>query len=95
MPKLIKIELSEAERTELEKVRDSHPKPYMRERASAILKIAKGQTARQVALNGLLKQRYPKAVYRWVKRFQENGVKGLEVSPGRGRKTSFFPKLQK
>jgi len=46
MPKLIKIELSEAERTELEKGRDGHPKPHMRERASAILKIVNGQTAR-------------------------------------------------
>jgi len=93
MPKLIKIELSEAERTELEKGRDGHPKPYMRERASAILKIANGQTARQVTLNGLLRQRYPKAAYRWVKRFEENGVKGLEINPGRGREASFFPKL--
>ena len=93
MPKLIKIELSEAERTELEKVRDGHPKPYMRERASAILKIANGQTARQVALNGLLRPRYPKAVYRWVKRFQENGIKGLKINSGRGRKASFSPKL--
>jgi len=67
----------------------------MRERASAILKIASGQTARQVALVGLLKPRYPKAVYRWVNRFKANGIKGLEISTGRGRKSSFFPKLPK
>jgi len=95
MAKRISIILSKAERTELEKIRDTHSKPYMRERASAILKIAKGQTARQVALAGLLKPRYPKAVYRWVKRFKANGVKGLEISTGRGRKSSFFPKLSK
>jgi transposase len=95
MAKRISIILSEAERTELEKMRDTHPKPYLRERASAILKIANGQTARHVAIAGLLKPRYPKAVYRWVNRFKANGVKGLEISSGRGRKSSFFPKLPK
>ena len=67
----------------------------MRERASGLLKIANGQTARQVALTGLLKPRYPKAVYRWVKRYMENGIKGLEISSGRGRKSSFSPELPK
>ena len=57
MPKLLKIELSEAERTTLEEIRDTHSKAYMRERASAILKIAEGQSGRQVALHGLLRKR--------------------------------------
>jgi transposase len=94
MPKLLKIELSEAERTTLEEIRDAHPKAYMRERASAILKIAEGQSGRQVALHGLLRRRWPKAVYRWVERYRQGGVEGLEISSGRGRKTSFSPKLR-
>lgn len=91
MPKLIHIELSEAERIELQKIRDTHPKAYLRERASAILKIAAGQSPRQVALHGLLKPRWPDAVYRWVKKYQADGVAGLEIKPGRGRKASFSP----
>ena len=95
MPKLLDIKLSNEERTKLEEIRNGHSKPFMRERASAILKIAEGQTGRQVALNGLLKKRWPKAVYRWVKRYKRRGVEGLEISAGRGRKASFSPKLRK
>jgi len=35
----------------------------MRERATAILKIAEGISARQVALDGLLKPRKPDTIY--------------------------------
>lgn len=42
MPKLLKIELSEAEQTELERIRDTHLKAYMREKVGGILKVAEG-----------------------------------------------------
>ena len=38
MPAPLEINLTQAEREELETVRDTHPKAYMRERAAAILK---------------------------------------------------------
>jgi transposase len=67
----------------------------MRERATAILKIANGMSGRQVALNGLLKKRKPDAIYDWVHRYQKEDIKGLLVKPGRGRKPAYSPKYQK
>ena len=85
------ITLTKVQKTELEKLRDSHAKAYVRERAAAILKIAAGQSGRQVALRGLLKVREPDSVYSWVRRYQHEGSKGLENKPGRGRKPAFSP----
>ena len=89
MPKPLEITLTDEQRRELEDIRTHHAKPHMRERASAILKIADGMPGRQVALNGLLKCRDPDTVYEWVRRW--NGLAGLEIRPGRGRKPAFSP----
>jgi hypothetical protein len=42
------------------------PKPYRRERATALLKIAAGQPAAVVARSGLLRPRDPDTVYSWT-----------------------------
>lgn len=84
-------QLSAEERRELEWVRDKHDKPYMRERAAAILKIDAGQSAHHVARYGLLKARQPDTVYRWRDRYEEGGIAGLLVRKGRGRKPAFSP----
>lgn len=91
MPAPLKIELTAEQRQELEEVRDKHPKPYMRERATAILKIADGMSGLQVSREGLYKQRHPDTIYRWVRRYLAEGVKGLEIRKGRGRKPAYFP----
>jgi hypothetical protein len=91
MAKPLEIRLTEAEKVELEKTRDNHPKPYMRERCAAILKIAEGESGHQVALHGLYKQRQPDTIYSWVDRYQEVGINGLYIQAGRGRKAGFFP----
>lgn len=91
MPKPLELKLSEAEQKELETIRNRDERAYMRERAAALLKIADGQSGRAVALKGLLRPRYPDAVYRWVKRYRERGSAGLEITPGAGRKPSFSP----
>jgi transposase len=91
MPKVIHLELSESEREELEKVRSHDPRPYMREKAAALLKIADGQVASQVAERGLLKMHDPDVIYRWLKRWQVQGIDGLVVGQGRGRKAAFSP----
>jgi hypothetical protein len=91
MPKRITITLTEAERRKLERIRDRHGRFYLRERASAILKIADGMSPYQVALRGLLKKRDPDTVYSWVRRYQAEGIQGLVIRPGRGRKPAFFP----
>jgi len=94
MSELITICLTKEQQEQLEQIRDTDKRPYMRERAAAMLKIAEGVTPRQVALNGLLKPRKPDTVYDWVRHYQQEGVAGLPVKPGRGRKPAYWPKCQ-
>jgi hypothetical protein len=91
MPKHRTLVLTEAQRQELERLRATGSKPYLRERAAALLKIADGMLAAHVATSGLLRPRQPDTVYRWVDRYQAEGVAGLQDRMGRGRKPVFFP----
>jgi hypothetical protein len=93
MPKRRYFTPTEAEKAELEIVRDSHKKPYMREKASALLKIAAGQSPHRVATDSLLKPRDPDAIYEWLDRYEAEGVEGLLVKQGRGRKPAFSPSV--
>jgi hypothetical protein len=95
MPTPTKLELSAQEREALEQMRDHHSKSYGRERAAALLKIADGLSATQVAYAGLLKRRYPHAVCEWVRRYKAEGVQGLLLRGGRGRKPAFSPSATK
>jgi len=88
-----RMELSDSERDALEQIRDHHPLPYVRERAAAILKMASGLTAKFVAEFGLLKPHDPDTLGGWRHRFLEEGVAGLKVKPGRGRKPAFSPSV--
>ena len=87
----LQIELTNAERVELEQLRDHGLKAYLRERAAAILKIAEGMSAREVAQHGLLKKRKHQTICDWAHRYQSEGIKGLTLRQGRGRKAAFFP----
>lgn len=91
MPAGLTVSLSETQRGELEAIRDHHDKPYLRERAAAILKIADGMSGLQVSQNGLLKLRDPDTIYEWVHRWEREGVTGLIIRSGRGRKPAFSP----
>ena len=94
MPKLITFCLSPEEQKQLEQIRDTDKRPYMRERAAAMLKTAEGMSPYQVALNGLHKRRKPDTVYVLLHRYRQEGIKGLVIKPGRGRKPSYWPKYQ-
>ena len=94
MPAPLTIELTDTQRTELETLRDHGKKAYLRERASAILKIADGLSGRQVARQGLLKSRRTATVYEWVARYKDEGIEGLKIKPGRGRKPAFSPSIR-
>lgn len=89
------LTLSGEQRTELQRARDRHPKAHMREKAAALLKVAAGQPAHAVAKHGLLKARDPDTVYRWLDRYLANGLDGLLVKSGRGRKAVFSPPARK
>jgi hypothetical protein len=91
MPKRRYFKPTAEEKAELEMIRDKHSKAYMREKAGALLKIAAGQSPHQVALGRLLKSRDPDSIYSWLDRYEAEGVEGLLVKEGRGRKPAFSP----
>ena len=93
MPAPLAVCLSPAQTQELARVRDHDPTPYVRERAAAILKVGAGQSLRAVARRGLLRPRRPETVAAWLGRYLAEGVTGLRIRPGRGRKPAFFPPL--
>ena len=86
-----RLVLTPEQRQELVVLRDTAPKPYLRERAAALLKIADGRSAAAVARAGLLRPRKPATVWRWLVRYQAEGLAGLHDRPGRGRKPAFSP----
>ncbi len=68
------LHLSDSQRASLLHHRDHHPKPFVRERCAALLKIADGQSPHAVARHGLLKPRKPDTVYSWLDMFERMGV---------------------
>lgn len=88
-----RLALSPDQHAALVHLRDRAPQPYLRERASALLQIAAGRSAHAVAGRGLLRRRQAPTVLAWLGRYQAEGVAGLRIRPGRGRKPAFFPSL--
>ena len=86
------LELSESEIHALVELRDKGEPAYLRERATAMLKIHEGVSPHEVACRELLKTRDPDTVYAWLRRYREQGIDGLSHKPGRGRKPAFSPK---
>jgi hypothetical protein len=91
MPNPLELELTDEQRAELEQVRNHDPRPYMREHAAIVLKVADGWSGRQTAFHGLLRARWPETIYHVIARYRAEGVQGLEIKPGRGRKPAFSP----
>jgi hypothetical protein len=87
----VELVLTSQQRAELTHLSLHSPKPYLRERAAGLLKIADGQSGRQVAACGLLRRRRTHTVYGWVRAFKERGLASLSIKPGRGRKPAFSP----
>lgn len=77
MPKRRTLDLSPQQCQELTYHRDHDPRPYVRERCAALLKIAQGQSAHSVAQHGLLRRRDPDTVYNWLDIYEAEGLKGL------------------
>lgn len=91
MPKPSCLSLSPQQRSALRAFVKTHPKPYVRQRASALLKIADGFSVNDVALHRLLLPHHHKTVSQWLKRFLDEGLQGLLIKSGRGRKPAFQP----
>lgn len=79
MPERRTLVLSAQERQTLIWSRDREPRPYLREQAAALLKIADGQSPHAVARQGLLRCRDPDTVYGWLDYYEEH--RKLRVRP--------------
>lgn len=91
MPRHRTLTLTAEDRTALADLRDHARLPYLRERAAALLKIADGTAPALVARTGLFKPREPDTVYAWLNRWLADGIDGLTIRDGRGRKPAFSP----
>jgi hypothetical protein len=80
------LSLTDAQRQELQYHRDHAPKPYLRERCAALLKIADGHTPHAVARSGLLRPRDPDTVYAWLRHYRSQGLAGLQAHPPGGNR---------
>jgi hypothetical protein len=85
MPKRRTLTLSDSQRAELEQMWRRDPRPYMRERVSALLQIADGRSAHWVAQNGLLRHRKPDTIYDWLNAYEQGGAAALVQRPRRKR----------
>lgn len=59
---------------------------WPRAKSEPALTLAEGKTLGEVAEHGLLKPRQLETVSSWAKRYVAEGVSGLAVRPGTGRK---------
>jgi hypothetical protein len=91
MPAAYQLILTPEQAAELRQARDHHALPYVRVKAAALLKIAAGASIREVAAHGLLKAVRWETVKDWIRRYQQEGLAGLLVHRGRGRKPAFSP----
>lgn len=80
-----RLVLTTEQRAELERTRDHDRRPYLREMASGLLKVADGETAAWVAEHGLLRHHDPDTLYRWLTTYEQGGLAALIHRPRRRR----------
>jgi hypothetical protein len=83
--------LTAEQRGELLHVRDHDRLPYLRTKAAAIVKVADGWPICRVAAIGLKSPYHEDTVRSWINRYEQEGLGGLRVKEGRGRKPVFSP----
>jgi hypothetical protein len=79
MPQKRTLMLTAGQRADLEHALRHDHRPYLREQAAALLKIADGMSPRAVARAGLLRKRKADTVRGWLNYYQEHGR--LHVRP--------------
>ena len=77
------MEWTEAQMRELRAAMRTSPVPYIRVKALAVLNVARGATRQEVAA---LVCAHRASVGEWVRRYRQEGVAGLAVAAGRGRR---------
>ena len=86
MPCRRTLDLTASQRQDLVAYRDHHPKPSVRERCAALLKIADGHAPHAVARTGLLKPRDPDTVYSWLDWYERYGLRSVLWFPHGGNR---------
>jgi len=82
-PRTVRLDCDQ--RAERLHTRSRDARPYLRERATAILKRADGMTPYAVARQGLATPRNLDTVYDWLNRYQRDELPGLIQLPRRAR----------
>jgi hypothetical protein len=77
MPARRTLALGPEQRTLLVQHRDHDPRPHVRERCAAVLKVADGLSPHAVARSGLLRPRDPDTLYAWLDFYQQGGLPSL------------------
>lgn len=75
--------LTESQHQELDHLYKTNPKHVVRKNCHTILLKAEGRTSKDV---GAIVGMTDVSVNSWVRRFKAEGVSGLLIKPGRGRK---------
>ena len=75
--------LSESKRQELEHLYKTSPKHVIRKNCHAVLLKAEGRTSKEV---GHIVSMTDVSVNSWLRRYNAEGISGLSIKPGRGRK---------
>jgi transposase len=78
-----KLQIPELEKVTIEAIFRNHEKPYLRNRAQALLLRFEGFSVATLAL--MFKTR-PHTIYDWIRRYKAQGFMGLKIIPGRGLK---------
>ena len=82
------LQISEAEMQELRTLMRRAAKPHLRVKATALWDLGRGKTRRQVAdVLGVSTV----SITAWAQRFRAQGIAGLTIRPGRGRKPQAVP----
>src|SRR5262249_14351193 len=79
-----RLTVSAGQREALVAHRDHDPRPDVRERCAALVKIADGLRPHAVARGGLLNARDPDTVYGWLTAYEAAGLAGLRAHRHRG-----------
>ena len=78
-----KLLISDIEKGTIEAIFRHHRKPYMRNRAQALLLRFEGFSVETLALMYKTRQH---TIYEWIRRYKAQGFMGLKIIPGRGLK---------
>lgn len=81
MSRALSIVLSADQRLELEQIVARDRRPYLRERAAVVVKVADGETIPAIAAHGLLTHRHAATLRAWLRAYRESGVDGLVMLP--------------